>query len=88
MQQPVRPPVGVGLQVLPGAATQAALGSLLARLPDARRQAAAHLLQLGAGGHLLGEQRGLDAVEQALQPADQLGLGDPQLGVRRAWCPR
>ena len=48
-----------------------------------RRQRAAHLLELGPGRHLLGEQRGLDAVEQALQPAHQLGLGDPQLGVAR-----
>ena len=49
----------------------------------AGRQRPAHLLQLRAGRHLLGEQRGLDAVEQPLQPADQLGLGDPQLGVAR-----
>ena len=42
-----------------------------------------HLLELHPGRHLLGDQRGLDAVEQALQPADQLGLGDPQLGVGR-----
>ena len=44
-----------------------------------RQRASAHLLQLRPGGHLLGEQRGLDAVEQPFQPADQLGLGDPQL---------
>ena len=42
-----------------------------------------HPLELLAGGDLLGEQRGLDAVEQALQPADQLRLGDPQLAVGR-----
>ena len=42
-----------------------------------------HLLELLAGGHLLGEQGGLDAVEQALEPADQLGLGDAQLGPGR-----
>jgi hypothetical protein len=42
---------------------------------------AAHLLELVARRHLLGEQRGLDAVEQALEPADELGLGDAQLGV-------
>ena len=47
----------------------------------AGRQRPAHLLELRPGGHLLGEQRGLDAVEQALQPADQLGLRDPQLGL-------
>ncbi len=35
-------------------------------------QRPAHLLQLRPGGHLLGEQGGLDAVEQALQPAHQL----------------
>ena len=39
------------------------------------------LLELLAGRHLLGEQRGLDAVEQALEPADELGLGDAQLGL-------
>ena len=48
-----------------------------------RRQAAAHLLELRPGGHLLGVDRGLDAVEEPLEPADQLGLGDPQLGVGR-----
>ncbi len=42
-----------------------------------------HLLELLADGHLLGEQRRLDAVEQALQPADELGLGDAQLGFAR-----
>ena len=47
----------------------------------AGRQGAAHLLELSPGRHLLGEQRGLNAVEQSLQPADQLSLGDPQLGV-------
>ena len=49
-----------------------------------RRQAPpAHLLELGPGRHLLGEQGGLDAVEQPLQPSDELGLGHPQLGVAR-----
>ena len=45
-------------------------------------QPAAHLLELRAGGHLLGVDRGLDAVEEPLEPADQLGLGDPQLALR------
>lgn len=45
------------------------------------QRALAHLFQLGTRGHLLGEQRGLDAVEQPFQPADQLGLGDSQLGI-------
>ena len=48
---------------------------------DAGRERAAHLLELGAGGHLLGVDRGLDAVEQPLEPADQLRLRDPQLGL-------
>jgi hypothetical protein len=52
-------------------------------LRSSRRKCAAHLLQLCAGGHLLGEQSGLDAVEETLQPADELGLGDPELGIGR-----
>jgi hypothetical protein len=48
-----------------------------------RGQGAPHPLQLLLGRHLLGEQRRLDAVEQALEPADQLGLGDAQLRVGR-----
>ena len=43
--------------------------------------AAPDLVERGPGRHLLGEQGGLDAMEQPLQPADQLGLGDPQFGV-------
>ena len=52
-----------------------------AALPGHRagRQGAAHLLQLRARGHLLGVDGGLDAVEEPLEPADQLRLGDPQL---------
>ena len=51
--------------------------------PDTRRAAATHPLELLTGSDLLGEQRGLDAVEQALQPADELGLGDAELAVGR-----
>jgi pimeloyl-ACP methyl ester carboxylesterase len=79
------------LEVLPRSA--AAVVVVAARDRDARRQlaagwqgghaATAHLLQLDAGGHLLGHQRRLDAVEQALQPADQLGLRDAQLRLGR-----
>ena len=47
----------------------------------ARGQRAAHLLELGPRGHLLGVDRGLDAVEEALEPADELGLRDPQLAL-------
>ena len=54
----------------------------------ARRQGAAHLLELRPGGHLLGVHRGLDPVEEPLEPADQLGLGDPQLGVGGGRRPR
>src|SRR5262245_9925363 len=67
------------LQILTGPRLRSA-----ARDAHAGRQCALpHLLQLLTGRHLLGEQRGLDAVEQALQPADQLGLRDTQFGVRR-----
>lgn len=45
------------------------------------REPAPHLLQLHPRGHLLREQRGLDTAEQPFQPADQLRLRDPQLGV-------
>jgi hypothetical protein len=77
-----RPPPMPGqvlLQVGPGGAR------LLRRLVryghHAGRQRPAHLLQLGSRRHLLREQGGLDAVEQALQPADQLRLRDPDLGL-------
>src|SRR6266704_2873748 len=45
--------------------------------------AAAHLLQLRARGHLLGEQRGLDAVEETFEPAHELCLGDAQFCLGR-----
>ena len=48
--------------------------------PDPGRQLA-HLLQLRLRGHLLRDERGLDAVEQPFEPADELGLGDAELGV-------
>src|SRR3954468_24414724 len=38
------------------------------------------VLQLRPRRHLLREQRGLDAVEDALEPAHELGLHDAQLG--------
>src|SRR5579863_8517367 len=43
----------------------------------------AHLLQLGPSRHLLGEQRGLDSVEESFEPPHQLRLGDAQLGFGR-----
>ena len=43
------------------------------------RQGAADLRQLLLRRHLLGEQRCLDAVEQALEPSDELCLRDAQL---------
>ena len=75
------------LQVLPGCPVPGP--AAWSRRADAGRQRAlAHLLQLLAGRHLLGEQRGLDAVEQPFQPADQLRLRDAQFGVRRDARPR
>src|SRR5690606_37743905 len=38
------------------------------------------LLQLLLGSHLLRHDRGLDAVEQSLQPTHQLSLGNAVLG--------
>src|SRR5262245_20183413 len=80
----------LALQVGSAAVDALLLRSLLRpwRLPGhhpgqahARWQGPAHLLELGARRHLLSEQRRLDAMEEPLQPADQLGLGDPQLGL-------
>ena len=58
-------------------------GSCWASVGVTRRQRSAHPGQLLLGSHLLGDQRGLDPVEQALEPADKLSLRDPQLGVAR-----
>ena len=74
-----------GLQVLAGARSP---GRSPGCASGARRASPAagappHLLELCPRRHLLGEQRRLDAVEQPLQPADQLGLGDPQLRLAR-----
>ena len=44
---------------------------------------APHLVELLLRHRLLGEQRGLDAVEQAFEPADELGLREPQLRLGR-----
>src|SRR5690606_35939569 len=65
-----------GLQV--GAGT---VGS--GALAGTARQLGPHLLELLARRHLLGEERRLDAVEEPLEPSDELGLGHPQLGLRR-----
>src|SRR5207244_8916916 len=43
------------------------------------RAALAHLLELALRLGLLGEERGLDAVEESFEPADELGLRDAQL---------
>ena len=49
----------------------------------ARGKGSPHLGDLGLRGHLLGEQRCLDAVEEAFEPADELRLRDAELSVRR-----
>ncbi len=54
-----------------------------ARPAGQRLPAGTHLLELHPGRHLLGDEGGLDAVEQPLQPADELGMGDPQLALAR-----
>ena len=66
------PPLQVGAGTVPA--------RFLVGLRHLRRHLAAgelaHFLELTLGGELLGHQRGLDAVEQAFEPADQLGLRD------------
>jgi len=42
-----------------------------------------HLFQLRPGRHLLGEQCGLNTVEEPLEPTDQLRLSYPQLCLAR-----
>lgn len=68
----------LGSEVRPGAG-RALLGWLLAWW----QPALAEFVQLRSGGHLLSEKSGLDAVEQAFQPADELSLGNPQLRFAR-----
>ena len=48
------------------------------------RAALAHLLELLLRLRLLGEQGGLDPVEEPLEPADELGLRDAQLRLASA----
>src|SRR5580765_1721040 len=77
----------VGTRASQAAGTLRQTGSRSGAAPATQRpggQGSSHLLQLGLGGHLLGDERGLDPVEEALEPADQLGLGDPQLGIARS----
>ena len=69
------------LQIRPGAAVRRLGLILLAGGHEAGRERPPHLLKLGPCRHLLREQRGLDAVEQAFEPSDELGLGDPQFGL-------
>ena len=61
------------LQVLPGPVPRRSAG----RGDSGRQRRLAHVFQLRPGCHLLGEQRRLYPVEQALEPTDQLRLGDP-----------
>src|SRR5690606_1443121 len=53
------------------------------RRRQGRLPAAADLVQLEPGRHLLRHQRRLDAVERPFQPAHQLSLGDAQLSLAR-----
>ena len=52
------------------------------RLRVLRQQTATlQLLELRLRGRLLGEHRRLDPVEETLEPADELCLRDPELGL-------
>ncbi len=67
------------LEVLPAACGAVAL---LRRFRTPSGEApAAEFLELGPCGGLLREHRGLDPVEQPLEPAHQLCLGDADLGL-------
>ena len=83
--QPRPPPAPAGPRALagrreldrPGPYRYWPVGSEPGRPGMARRASP----RAGCSRHLLGEQGGLDAVEEALEPADELGLGDPELGL-------
>src|SRR5664280_1017353 len=66
------------------AGSEVGAGSTYGRIAAARQRSLAHLVELGTGGDLLGHQGGLDPVEEALEPTDQLCMGDPELGIRRS----
>src|SRR5205085_5599902 len=71
-------PVVIGLEVRAGRTLAG-----FAAPADLEGLAAAHLLELLLGHRLLGEEGGLDPVEETLEPADELRLRDPQLGLAR-----
>src|SRR5215468_5546384 len=75
-----------GSEVLAGAGRVLAIGvwptGPYAR-PHRQRRPTTHLLELCPRSHLLRNERGLDAVEQAFEPANQLRLRDAQLGLAR-----
>ena len=77
------PPPATGLRELLPLRGRCRAGARLPSRGAGGKTPLAHLLELAAGGHLLGEQRRLDAVEEALQPADELRLGDSELGIAR-----
>ena len=63
-------------------ARRSALGMRSPGPPRARGGGASR--RAGSGPRLLGEQGRLDAVEQSFEPADELGLREPQLRLGRA----
>src|SRR4051812_7971022 len=75
-------PGGAAAAVIGIAASEVGAGDALAGRA-LERAALADLVQLLLRHGLLREERGLDAVEQALEPADELGLRQPQLRLGR-----
>src|SRR5207245_267249 len=65
------------------AALEVAGGGALEPAAGPRGQAAAHPVELRACLHLLCPQRRLNALEEALEPTEELGLGDSDLGFTR-----
>src|SRR2546430_9114811 len=65
------------------AALEVAGGGALEPAAGPRGQAAAHPVELRTCLHLLCPQRRLNALEEPLEPTEELGLGDSDLGFTR-----
>ena len=68
---------------LRGTGPAAGSGGLLVGRVLCDQAATPELLELRPRRRLLREHRGLDPMEEALEPSDQLRLGDPELGFGR-----
>src|SRR5579871_93249 len=76
-------PNGIGAVTFRPLEIRAGLARLVAATAEFEPAPLAHLLELALRLHLLREQRGLDAVEESFEPADELRLRDQQLRFAR-----